>query len=243
MYFAVSAFMLAALAGCGQPESETASTAAPTPIANAANGQTAGDDSPVAKQAATIPQGSGFDFYVLALSWSPAYCDLKGRSADPAQCNASKPFRFIVHGLWPQFEQGYPQDCRTNGFPSRDDIQSIRDLTPSPGLVRYEWEKHGTCSGLSPQDYFTVMRTGRYRVVVPAQFNGSQAFELAPQAVETAFIRANKGLAASGIATVCEEGLLTEVRICFTKALEFRACPEVDGKSCRARTITIEPPQ
>ena len=42
-----------------------------------------------------------FDFYVLALSWSPTFCEnSKERAsnrADP-QCNG-RPFAFIVHGL------------------------------------------------------------------------------------------------------------------------------------------------
>lgn len=209
-----------------------------TPIAN--DGPTA--DKPAHAKPASVPIGSGFDFYVLSLSWSPAYCAIEGRKADPAQCSAPKPFRFIVHGLWPQFERGYPQDCGGSDLPGREDIRSVIDLTPSPGLLRYEWDKHGSCSGLSPHDYYAVMRAARQNVVIPAQFNGSGAFALTPQEVETGFARANPGLSPPAMATVCEDGLLTEVRICFTKSLEFRSCPEVDRRSCRARSVTIEAP-
>jgi ribonuclease T2 len=227
-FLAAAALIL--IGGCSeQPSADT-----PTPVANTA---------PVVKAAPTaLPMGSGFDFYVLALSWSPAYCAIEGRRADPAQCNAAKPFRFIVHGLWPQNERGYPQDCGGDRLPGREDIRSVIDLTPSPGLLRYQWDKHGSCSGLSPRDYFTVMRAARQKVVIPAPFNGARAFALAPQEVETAFGRANPGLSAPAMATVCEDGLLTEVRICFTKSLEFRSCPEVDRRSCRARSVTIEAP-
>lgn len=233
--FLVAASLIIA-SGCSEQSGTDSEVAAPTPFA--------GTVATPAKQVEAkkpIPIGSGFDFYVLALSWSPAYCELEGRRADPAQCNAPKPFRFIVHGLWPQNERGYPQDCG-GGMPSREEIRSVTDLTPSPGLLRYEWEKHGSCSGLVPRDYYAVMRAAHGKVAIPAQFNGQRAFALTPQEVETAFVRANLGLSPSSMATLCEDGLLTEVRICFSKSLEFRSCPEVDRRSCRARSVTIQTP-
>ena len=233
--------MLIVISGCsdeGPPASNT-----PTPIANAAPAVAKqapnGPKSPTAS--VSIPQGSGFDFYVLALSWSPAHCASKGSSADPEQCNAPMPFRFIVHGLWPQYERGYPESCATGGYPSREQVRSVLDLTPSAGLLRYEWEKHGTCSGLPPADYFAVMRAASDKVIIPAQFSGDSRFALGPQAVESAFARANPGLSTRAMATVCYSGLLTEVRICLDKSLQFRDCPEIDRNSCRANSVTIVP--
>src|ERR1044072_2158162 len=57
-----------------------------------------------------------FDFYVLSLSWSPSFCEAasergnKGRS-QVAQCGG-RPFSFVVHGLWPQYERGFPEFCQ-----------------------------------------------------------------------------------------------------------------------------------
>ena len=54
-----------------------------------------------------------FDFYVLALSWSPSFCEAaaergnSGRSQQ-IQCGG-RPFSFVVHGLWPQYERGFPE--------------------------------------------------------------------------------------------------------------------------------------
>jgi ribonuclease T2 len=237
------AAFLALIGGCSDSSAPPAN--APTAI-GAAVPKSAPKDAqtaPIPRAPAEVPQGSGFDFYVLALSWSPAYCALKGSQGDPAQCGASKPFRFIVHGLWPQNERGLPDQCDASTYPTRDEIRSVTDLTPSPGLVRHEWEKHGACSGLSPANYFWVMRAAADHVVIPAPFSGAQAFSLSPPSIETGFIRANPGLAASGIATVCDSGLLTEVRICLTKSLEFRACPDVDRRGCRAGSIKIQPVQ
>src|SRR5579863_684222 len=45
-----------------------------------------------------------FDFYVLALSWSPSYCEAAHERAPdrtPDQQCSGRPFSFVVHGLWP----------------------------------------------------------------------------------------------------------------------------------------------
>ncbi|MGL4489536.1 MAG: ribonuclease T2 family protein [Rhizobiaceae bacterium] len=229
--FRVIFLLLAALgvAGCND---NSAQTSPPAQIAKSDSASTS----------KSIPVRDGFDFYVLSLSWSPHYCASKGRGADPQQCNAGKPFGFIVHGLWPQNERGYPQYCQNNAEPTRNEIRSIADLTPSSGLVRHEWEKHGTCSGLTPSDYFKATRAARNAVIVPSQFiNAQRAISLSASQIETAFTRSNFGLETNGIAVKCDRQRLAEVRICLTKSLAFRACPEVDRDGCKAQSVTIEP--
>ncbi len=200
----------------------------------ACDGQSAGE---AAQPAATayrqpVPAGSGFDFYVLSLSWSPSYCAAEGANADRQQCSATGPHGFIVHGLWPQYEKGYPADCKS-GEPARVPRQlasTMLDIMPSVGLVGHEWRKHGTCSGLSQKDYFAAVRAAWNRVRIPPGLGGGAAN---PHETEQAFLKANRGLPADGIAITCDQRYLREVRICMTGQFEFRACPEVDRRACR----------
>src|SRR6476659_3186155 len=54
-----------------------------------------------------------FDFYVLSLSWSPSFCEASGeRGTPPQQQCGARPYSFVVHGLWPQYENGFPEFCR-----------------------------------------------------------------------------------------------------------------------------------
>lgn len=187
-------------------------------------------------------QGSGFDFYVLSLSWSPTFCQSgEARDGDP-QCATDKPRGFVVHGLWPQNEKGYPQFCESRE-PERVPSSIGRDLSafmPSMGLIGHQWRKHGTCSGLSQQDYFATLASAWKRLKMPERYaDGRQALNDAPQEIEKAFIAANPGLSPAGIAVTCDGRKLDEVRICFTKDLDFRACGEVDRQACRADTITL----
>lgn len=186
------------------------------------------------------PPGSGFDFYVLALSWSPSYCQSKGASADPQQCNIQRPLAFVVHGLWPQNERGAPADCQAGEaqYIDRSVFETVKDIMPSLSLARHEWKKHGACSGLSQSQYFNTIVSAAASVVMPEMFRSAPSGrELAPSEVENAFIQANSKMTSKGFAPICKNGNLTEVRICLTKDLQFRECPQVDRNSCRQRTV------
>jgi len=184
-----------------------------------------------------------FDFYVLSLSWSPSYCDSAGNRADPSQCRSQKPLGFIAHGLWPQYERGFPSECAYNAPRVSDrTIREIHDVIPSRGLVIHQWRKHGTCSGLSPEQYFVLIRKAYEKIKIPPMFSETTRWQsVAPPEIENAFRVSNPGLQGDMISVTCDRKNLREVRICMTKDLEFRACPQVDRQSCRAPRISLPP--
>jgi ribonuclease T2 len=191
------------------------------------------------------PQGTGFDFYVLALSWSPAYCLVEGDRANQQQCAQDRDLGFVVHGLWPQYESGYPEFCPSRE-PHRVPSQLGRnylDIVPTMGLIGHQWRKHGSCSGLSQANYLEVLRAARNRIKVPKTF----ALEQLPARIdafeaENAFIADNPGMERDGIAISCERGLLREVRICMTPSLEYRSCGEIDRNGCKIRNLNLPEP-
>lgn len=190
-----------------------------------------------------LTAGTGFDFYVLALSWSPSFCEAEGADANRQQCASGRPYAFVVHGLWPQFEQGYPQNCSTDQPDlSKQALRGLYDLMPSTGLVRHQWKKHGSCSGLNQGDYFATLRAAREKVAIPQEFSRLDAYRtLAPDEVERAFLQSNPSLPPEGIAVTCDKRYLREVRVCLTKDLAFRSCPEIDRRSCRLEKAVMPP--
>ena len=107
------------------------------------------------------PPTAPFDYYVMTLSWSPGFCDLGGDEKSPQQCAAGAANGFVVHGLWPNNRMSAdPENCDA-GDASPAELATARGLYPSPGLARYEYRKHGTCTGLSAADYFAAVRTAR----------------------------------------------------------------------------------
>jgi ribonuclease T2 len=193
--------------------------------------------------AGTAQADAAFDFYVLTLSWSPSYCEAEGEDANHQQCASGRPYAFVVHGLWPQYEHGYPSDCRTyEREVDRATADSLADIMPSAGLVRHQWRKHGSCTGLSQSDYFRVLRQAREAVAIPSDFRRLTAYRsVSPAEVERAFMAANPGIEPQGIAATCDRRLLREVRICMTRTLDFRACPQLDRQSCRRARVVMPP--
>ncbi len=188
------------------------------------------------------PAEAPFDFYVLSLSWSPSYCATDARPGE-RQCRSDVRQGFIVHGLWPQNESGWPEFCEPGSREWVPDevVDEIVDLIPSPGLIGHQWRKHGSCSGLSQQDYFEVTRRAREKVAVPELPASGDAYA-DPAWIAERFAAANRGLPADGLAVTCDATHLREVRICMTRDLEFRSCPEVAARSCTLGSAVMPPP-
>ena len=186
-----------------------------------------------------------FDFYVLSLSWSPSFCEAASERGNSgrSQAQCGRPYSFVVHGLWPQYERGFPEYCqRPSPRLDRNIMSSMLDLMPAPGLIFNEWDKHGTCSGLGARAYFENIRKARAAVKIPEEFlQLPEAKTIAPEALEEAFIKVNPGLSSSAISVTCSSRRLSEVRVCLNKDLQFRSCEEIDRRACRRDEVVMPP--
>lgn len=187
------------------------------------------------------PAAAPVDFYVLALSWSPTYCAEAGKRANKRQCGTGHHYGFIVHGLWPQSDNGRLESCASNE-PQRVPAElgrTLYDIMPSMSLIGHEWRTHGTCSGLSQTAYFDLVRKARRRVAVPDTFKQKPPAKTSPSEIEAAFVAANPGLPEDGIAIACKNDRLQEVRICLTRSLDFTSCAKVEASSCTQPSISL----
>jgi len=181
-----------------------------------------------------------FDFYVLSLSWSPSYCEAIGTKRAEPQC--SRPFGFVVHGLWPQFEHGYPSDCAdANGRLPEPLIKAQLDIFPAAGLVVHEWKKHGSCAGLEPAAYFAAVHKAFAGIVIPTTLTHIDKPQVsAPADIIKDFSAANSGLTAASVTVACNRQRLEEIRICLNKDLKtFHPCPQVVAAACRQEKTNL----
>jgi ribonuclease T2 len=185
-----------------------------------------------------------FDFYVLALSWSPSYCqaaqERAPERAPDRQC-AGRPFSFVVHGLWPQYERGFPSYCQVPA-PRLDRriVGDMLDMMPSPRLIFHEWDRHGTCSGLSQHAFFEAVRKARAAVKIPPDFIAlDKPIMIKPGDVVAAFVKANPGLSRADLAVSCDRKRLREVHVCLNKDFSFRECAEVTRRACKHDAIAM----
>ncbi len=186
-----------------------------------------------------------FDYYVLVLGWSPTYCAAEGRARHDQACRTARDRAFTLHGLWPQYETGWPQDCDVGKRPwvPQQVIEAMRDIMPSKPLMIHEYRAHGTCSGLDPSQYFGVARGLYQRISVPPRFAETEGrLMLSPEEIETDFLKANPWLDASMISVTCRDRALLDVRVCFDRDLLARSCgPNEARRDCRLSRVTVPP--
>lgn len=188
-------------------------------------------------------QAGEFDYYVMALSWSPAWCALEGDSRDDPQCDAGRGLTFILHGLWPQFEAGWPSFCRTTKRdPSQSQTAAMTDIMGGAGLAFYQWKKHGRCSGSSAAAYFQSARAAFHSISLPPLFKlVDQPLTIPASVVEDAFVEANPSLQRDQITVTCKAGRIQEVRICLARDLTPRRCGAGVLQDCRLSDALLEP--
>ena len=190
-----------------------------------------------------------FDYYTLVLAWSPTFCGSLAPDDYEPQCHAEgRRYGFVFHGLWPQYDRGYPEFCRTpeRPFVPRAVINGMLDIMPNPRLVIHEYRKHGTCSGLSPEDYFKAARAFYSSLKIPERFRNPTAAQfVSPGEVVDAFTAANPQLRSDMIAVGCggRDDRLREVRICFSKSGVPQSCGanEAQRKLCRSTRMHVPP--
>lgn len=215
---------------------------APPPVPTA---QPKPDSRPAEKpvQKASVPATeTGFDYYVLSLSWSPSYCLSNEGAGNRQQCGGNRDLSLVVHGFWPQFVDGYPQFCGSSE-PDRVPDELARrqlDLLPSVGLIGHQWRKHGTCSSLSQRDYFAKLRAAWTQLRLPADLaDSSRQKTLSTDQIVSELTSANPGLTTTAIDVTCDGQRLDEIRICMNKDLSYRECSGENRRVCRRDRLVL----
>jgi ribonuclease T2 len=191
------------------------------------------------------PVAGRFDYYALALSWSPTYCIVTGNGRRDPQCAPGRAYAFVVHGLWPQYERGWPEHCRTvETWVPEHLIESLRDIMPSKRLVIHEWKKHGSCSGLPMEEYFDSIRMLFAKVRIPARYLAPTADVMTtPEQLVGDFVKTNAALTSDMLSVQCgnarDRARLSELRVCFAKDGALQACGANERRRCRAKTLVL----
>jgi ribonuclease T2 len=196
--------------------------ASATPRASTPTDATAANTPTPAKKKTAAPSPTSslsfgdFDYFVLSLSWAPEFCSANN---DPQECAIGRKLGFVLHGLWPQYKVGYPSSCTTEKLPA-DVRAEFTDIFPNDKLISHEWEKHGTCSGLSPRDYLHLSKQIKESVVIPAAYKKpAEPFRVTVAELKSAFVQANPSLSEGSLELACSGSgrYLSELYVCFAK--------------------------
>lgn len=164
-----------------------------------------------------------FNFYIFSISWSPTYCE--HHQQDKEECGGKFP-GFSLHGLWPMLTAtNWPQNCSTTEKLTPEALAFGKKIYPNKALVKHEWEKHGTCSGLDALSYFKKAENAVLSVKVPPVFqNVKTPLSMSATKIVQSFISSNPVLKPDNILLECANKELTEVRFCMDKNSKFEHC-------------------
>lgn len=183
-----------------------------------------------------------FDYYVLSLSWSPQFCATRNSPPDDPQCGNSRRYGFVVHGLWPQYETGYPESCPCPHKLEEPTRNQMLGIMPSHRLIEHEWQKHGTCSGLSADQYFEHVRNLHSGLIIPEPFREPKAKVLTSvNEIKRRFVESNPQLREDCLAVQCSGNYLNELRICLSRDLKPKACSRFVRDRCKKTEIELRP--
>jgi ribonuclease T2 len=195
----------------------------------------------LARSKKNSPSSTDFDYYLLTLSWAPEFCATNPQGRSSAECDPKKHMGLVVHGLWPQYNNGkWPQDCASTPPVSSATVDHMMSIMPGQSLIQHEWAKHGTCSGLSTDDYFAAIEKLYNGLQVPDDFkrhsSGSQA---KPSGIEQEFATANQA-PPEAFRVSCPQNKFAAVEVCLSKDLKYQACPNT-VRDCRAPQVGVLP--
>ncbi|MEM7519897.1 MAG: ribonuclease T2 [Pseudomonadota bacterium] len=188
-------------------------------------------------------QAGVFDYYVVALSWSPNWCLREGDARRSPQCAADTGHGWILHGLWPQYHRGFPAFCKTaERPPSRRMTSDMADIMGTSGLAWHQWRKHGVCTGLSAPDYYALSREAYARIVRPEIFRKlAREVKLPAKVVEDAFLKFNPNMEPDGVTITCKAGQIQETRVCMSKSLDPVPFGQDVVRDCRMDNAIFTP--
>jgi len=224
IFVSISLALLLPIAGC---------KSRPRPASGSASGGSA--DAAFNSSPLVAASASGFDFYLLNLSWSPEFCH---GHPNASECAAQA--TFVLHGLWPQNTDGsYPEGC--SAAPGPADPSQFKDIYPDLNLLGHEWRAHGTCSGLSADAFFQTARSAVRAVNIPPTLSAlTSQISLPPDRIIGLFTASNPGIPSSSFVVSCGHNYLTAVEVCLDKGLHPISCAGI--RSCRANIVRIPPP-
>lgn|GEM_PF-2911070 len=170
------------------------------------------------------------DYWMLALSWSKAFCDQRRNDANP-QCRDNA-FGLILHGLWAQSRvagrnyKGHPRNCVDAQAIPATLIRQYWCMIPGARLMQKAWEKHGTCDFKQPEAYLKQAKQLYEQLTLPTRAMLLTVERKRPSDIKQMMVKLNQrlGLKRKHIWVDMKQRRLREIRICYDLAFRFADC-------------------
>jgi ribonuclease T2 len=178
------------------------------------------------------------DSSLLVVTWAPSLCKVERSNPGCRSGHVQRVGRaFLLHGLWPQ--PSTEQYCEVPGGQRGRQRQSVvlpadlqarlqAAMSDAAVMTRHEWNAHGTCSGLTPPEYFDIAATlaDQAGATLEPVFGESVGRPVTAAAVRGAFDAAVGPGAGDRVSMTCrrvgQDQLAYEVRLSLPPVAELR---------------------
>ncbi|CAF3631212.1 unnamed protein product [Rotaria socialis] len=171
------------------------------------------------------------DYYKLVLSWSPTFCkQLPSFNRNQTfQCQYDD-FGLVVHGFWAQSKnartlQQHPRNCRNVEQLPLMTVKRHFCMMPDESLIQAEWEKHGTCSFRSADEYLNTIEKVFTGLTIPNMKQILRDKNIDHFKVKKALLEKNRSLRANQITVYMKGKDLIDIKICYDLKFNFTPCP------------------
>lgn len=157
---------------------------------------------------------------LLCISWQNAFCEMNQQKRECRNIDLTSyaTSHFTLHGLWPQPRSKVSCKGETKVWLEKPLYQRLSQMMPGTqsGLHKHEWKKHGTCYGKSADKYFEDSLALLEQVNnsdVQTLFSRNAGNMLTKKEVMQAFDKSFGKGSGRKVRMICENGLITELRI------------------------------
>lgn len=178
--------------------------------------------------------------YVLEIQMTPAMCLLDTSKVKKRKCLEG--YTLNIQGLYPETSR---KDCMTDSSATLPPLQAkvVARVMPDEAARRQLWSAVGACTGTTASQYFRTIINYADRLNIPSVMTEQETHQIHTLALQTMFIRLNKGLTSNAISFRCVKhrgtNYLTTLNVCYAQNGQYKSCSNKVVSNC-PNTFTIK---
>jgi ribonuclease T2 len=186
--------------------------------------------------------------FTLIIRMTPAVCALDPELQKLRQCQDG--FTLTISSLQAERASGKRlENCsskQTNLSPLQERI--VERVMPDKVLRDQDWQKNGSCTGMTPHLYFRTIATYAQRLKIPSELASPRDTVLTKNYIIHRLQQLNPGLTDKSILLRCtmeagrELPILTELRSCYNTQGQYDVCPSYFKSNCPSSVVILAAP-
>lgn len=186
--------------------------------------------------------------FTLIIRMTPAACALDPALQKLRQCQDG--FTLTISSLQAERVGGRRlENCSrdlTNLSPLQERV--VERVMPDKQLRDEDWQRNGSCTGMTPTVYFRTIATYAQRLKIPSELASPRDTVLTKSYIVSKLQQLNPGLTEKSLLLRCtaepgrELPVLTELRSCYNTQGQYDTCPAYIKSNCPSSVVILAAP-